>query len=976
MPDPAFNIFISYSHSDRDFVDRLEADLRQREFGTWMDRLGLVGGHKWRRELQDAIDRSQVLLVVLSPESVASEYVQAEYGYATDEGKIVIPIYYRPCKVPMELRGIQWIDFQSSYEQGLEALVKDLTKGASTAGPSTPSEHSGISQQGKLPSQHEILHGQAEPKVQVERLWNVPFARNPFFTGRSQLLVHLHERLHSPQQTALNHTVALSGMGGIGKTQIAVEYAYRYREEYLAVFWVHADSREALVADFITLARLLALTVQDAQDQMLIVAAVKSWMEQHEGWLLVLNNADDLSLLTNFLPSGGKGHILLTTRSQATGRIAESLPVEKLELTESMQFLLCRAKLLTPGEPLDHASRAMHEDAQELIIELDGLPLAIDQAGAYIEEIGCSLSEYLALYRRRRLALLKRQSSFSADYPHTVANTWALSFQQIEQADPAAAELLRLCSFLQPDAIPESILTQGAEYLGPDLQEVAADPLLLNDAIQLLRRYSLIKRDPETKQLNVHRLVQVVLRENLDAPTQQLWAERSVRAVNAAFPEVEFANWNSCELYLPHAQVCAQLIEQYHLNFPEAAHLLHSTGRYLRDRGHYAQAEPLLQRALTISEQVLAPAQSEIASILTDLEQLYEYLGKYGQAEPLMQRALALQEQALGANHPNVAESLNNLAGIDMYQGKYAQAEPLMQRALTIREQALGANHPDVASSLNNLGVLYMYLGKYAQAASLYQRAIALDERILGSEHPETLLFLANLANLYTLQGKYSEGEQLNQRVLAARERVLGPQHPRTAITLFNLAQLYYFQSKYEQAQALAQRALTIHEQGFGPENPRTLQVVLYLAQIYQAQGQNEQAESLYQRALAGFESKLGSEHPYVAETLTNLARLHALQGDDEQAEPLYQRALSIYEQALGSSHPSIAQTLHYLAQLYEKQGKDDQASPLYQRALTIREQALGPDHPATVATREAFSALLHRQQGPNAQPDTTAART
>lgn len=950
MPDPLLNIFISYSHSDSDFANRLEADLRQRDFDTWMDRRGLAGGHKWRRELQNAIDRSHVLLVVLSPEAVDSEYVQSEYGYATDEGKTVIPIYFRPCKIPMELRGIQWIDFQQSYEQGLEALVQDLARvGGTTSAPAAPG--------------HPIA-GPAESTAQVERLWNVPFARNPFFTGRGELLERLHERLHRTQQTLLNPAVALSGMGGIGKTQIAVEYAYRYRDAYLAVFWVHADSREALVADFILLARLLDLPGQDARDQMLIVGAVKRWMEQHEGWLLILNNADDLSLLTNFLPSGGKGHILLTTRSQATGRIAESLPVEKLEISESKQFLLCRAKLLTPGEPLDHASEAMREDAQALITELDGLPLAIDQAGAYIEEIGCSLSEYLALYRRRRLALLKRQSSFSADYPHTVANTWALSFQQVEQADPAAAELLRLCAFLQPDAIPESILTQGAEYLGPVLQEVASDPLLLNEAIQLLRRYSLIKRDAETKQLNVHRLVQVVLRESLDAQTQQQWAERSVRAVSAAFPEVEFANWSRCELCLPHAQVCAQLIEQYHLSFLEAAHLLHSAGRYLRDRGHYAQAEPLLERTLTIAEQVLGPEHPEIASILNDLVEIYEYLGKYAQAEPLMQRALALQEKALGANHPDLAESLNNLAGIYMYQGKYAQAEPLMQRALTIREQALGANHPDVASSLNNLGFLYVYQGRYAEAEPLYQRAIALDERLLGPEHPETLLFLANLANLYTVQARYSDGERLNQRVLAGRERGLGSQHPYTAITLFNLAQLYYFQGKYDQAESLAQRALTIHEQGFGLENPRTLRVVLYLAQIYQAQGQDEQAESFYQRALAGFESKLGSEHPYVAETLTNRARLYALQGHDEQAEPLYQQALTIYEQALGPSHPSLAQTLYYLAQLYEKQGHGEQAKPLYQRALTIDEQAFGPDHPVTSATREAFSALLNKQQG------------
>ncbi len=819
------------------------------------------------------------------------------------------------------------------------------------------------------------LTSQQEANSQVERPWHVPFSRNPFFTGRGQLLEQLYEQFHRIDTSIPNPSLALSGLGGIGKTQIVVEYAYRYRSEYRAVLWARADSRETLVADFMSLARLLDLPGHDAPDQMLVVNAMKGWMEQQEGWLLILDNADDLRLLANFLPGGGKGHVLMTTRAQATGKIARCISVEKLELSESVQLILRRAKLLNPDEPLKNASEAIIEEARELITELDGLPLAIDQAGAYIEEIGCSISEYLGLFRRRKLALLKRQSSVSADYPHTVASTWALSFQQVEQTDPAAAELLRLCAFLQPDAIPEAIFTQGAEYLGATLQEVADDPFLLNEAIQLLRRYSLVKRDPETKQLNMHRLVQVVLRENLDAQAQQQWAERSIRALNAAFPSVEFANWNRCELFLPHAQVSARLIEQYRLLLPEAASLLHSTGRYLRDRGQYTLAEPLLQRALSIREQIPGTEQSEIASILNDLVEIYEYLGKFPLAEPLMQRALTLQEQALGANHPDVAESLNNLAGIYMFQGKYPLAEPLMQRALSIREQALGANHPDVAESLHNLAGIYMYQGKYQAAEPLFQRAFALQEQSMGSEHPGTLTMLGNLANLYMLQGNYSESERLNQGVLEKKERVLGPEHPVTAITLYNLAQLHYFQGRYEQAETLAQRALTIQEQALGAENPRTMQVVLYLAQMYQAQGKYEQAESLYQRAAGGFERQLGSEHPYLADTLTNLARLYVLQGHDEQAELLYKRALAIYEKLLESSHPSIAQTLHYMAQLYEKQGHAEQAELLYQRALTIREQALGPEHPATVATREAFSALLRKQPSLISQPQVSTSQ-
>ncbi len=322
MAEALTSIFISYAHADRDFVRRLEKDLSQQGFSAWVDAAGLSGGQQWRRELQAAIDRSNVLLVVLSPDAVVSPYVQIEYGYASDEGKLVIPLYYRACKVPMELRTIHWIDFQQSYEQGLAALLQTLHRDAGTP-PTSVFSH--------LSSQSESW---PEVKRPVECPWNVPFWRNPFFTGRDQLLERLREHLSQNKSAALNQPAALSGLGGIGKTQMAIEYAFRYREQYTAILWARADSRETLIADFVAIARLLSLPGHDAKEQMQVVSTVKRWLQEQEGWLLILDNADDLSLVPDFLPTTGKGHLLLTTRAQATGKIANSVSVEKMELSE------------------------------------------------------------------------------------------------------------------------------------------------------------------------------------------------------------------------------------------------------------------------------------------------------------------------------------------------------------------------------------------------------------------------------------------------------------------------------------------------------------------------------------------------------------------------------------------------------------------------------------------------------------------
>jgi tetratricopeptide (TPR) repeat protein len=238
------------------------------------------------------------------------------------------------------------------------------------------------------------------------------------------------------------------------------------------------------------------------------------------------------------------------------------------------------------------------------------------------------------------------------------ASTWTLSFSKVEQADPAAADLLRVCAFLHPDAIPETILTEGAAALGPQLQEVATEPLLLNEAIQLLRRYSLVKRDAEARLLNMHRLVQVVLKESLDEATQQMWAERTVRAVAATFPAavdrgpVEITSWPGYEQCLPHVQSCLELIDHYGFSFPEVVHLLNQAGDYLWKRARYGQALSLLQRALTIREQVLGNAHPDVAHTLHHLAQLYEMQGKSEQAQIFYQRALAIRENVLGAEHP------------------------------------------------------------------------------------------------------------------------------------------------------------------------------------------------------------------------------------------------------------------------------------------------------------------------------------
>lgn len=770
----------------------------------------------------------------------------------------------------------------------------------------------------------EELFGERHDEAISTSIVHIPYLRNLYFTGREEELTAVRNALLRQSAAALTQRQAISGLGGIGKTQIAIEYAYRYANTYEALFWVHADSSDLLISDYLIMATLLNLPEMNQQDQREIVRAVKRWLATHRQWLLIFDNADQLEIVSEFLPPDGKGHVILTTRAQATGTIAEQIDINKMSREDGTLFLLRRMKLLKGDAPLEMVSETIRTLAHAVVETLDGLPLALDQAGAYIEETGSSLEDYLKLYQTHRDRLLHRRGRDTVGHPQPVAMTWSLSFERVKQANPAAAELLQICAFFHPDSISETMLIAGAPELGSVLQPVAEDKMNLNEAIQELLAYSLIRRDSERKTLSIHRLVQTALRDGMDKEVQKEWARRVVRTLWRAFPErIEFTTWSTCQQYLPHALIAVSLISQWEFWFPEAVQLLDHVGDYLNRRGLYRQVEPLLQQMLTIQQQVLGDEHSDTISTLNNLAWLYVQLGRYKQAEPLLERALATNEQVLGSDHPQVVTVLNTLGWCYIYEGKYAQAEALLRRALAIWELIQGSEHVEAAITLDVLGLLYMYWGRYTEAEPIFQQALTTLERIRGFEHLDTLVVLVNLAGLHVRQGKFAEAEQLLlQRVLPAAERELGPEHHITALSLFTQGQLYAFQRKFDEAELLYQRALAAYEQVLGPEHPDTAYILLYLAQLYQ------------------------SRHW------------------DEQAGSIYKRALTIYEHIVELENPFMAEMLYHLARLYENQGKYTQAQLLYQRVLTIREQALGTSDSETLAAREASSRLLNLLQG------------
>lgn len=741
----------------------------------------------------------------------------------------------------------------------------------------------GLLEEGRETEQRDDEKHQAPAIPTLPAYWSVPRPRNPFFTGRERLFALLHQQTTSPSS-------AFSGLGGIGKTAAALEYAYRFSQDYSAVFWIDAETASSIMANYQALAQLLHLPERQERDQSKVVAAVLQWLNTHQQWLLIIDNVDDIDLISRFLPTARQGFLLFTTRLQTLGTLAQMIEVEPLSQQESQQFLLRRASAL--GSPTPQTLSSEEEACVLTLIQvMGGLPLALDQAGSYLKKTQCGWLDFLHLLQTSPVTLLSQRESHS-EHPASVVKTFLLAFTRLEQANPLAAEILTMCSFLASEAIPERLLTT---FLLPRLQLTPQSPqtdvLWWNTLCEEMLAYGLLSRFPHTKTVAIHRLIQTVLKERLPEQSQQQWETQALHLLAFAFPEEQpIEQWSWCEQLLPHALFVLHQQAQHQTSSAERGTLLLATASYLTQRARYSEAEPLYQQARAIQEQMLGPEHPAMATMLNHLAEVQRKQGLFSEAEQGYRQVLSLQE----ADQIEKARSLYGLASILDRRGQFAEARSLFQQALTIQEHALGPMHAEVANTLTNLAVTCFNQGDHREAEQLFQRTFQIREHVFGPLHPELATSLNNLAIVARSQGKVGEVEALYHRALHIREQALGPNHPQLAGTLTNLADLYLEQHRFKEAETLLQRSLHIRQ------------------------------------------NTLGQNHPDLACTLTNLAEALIQQERETEAEPLLQQALQILEGLSEPLHPEMIYPCYLFAVLYRKQGKRQEAEPYAQRALLI----------------------------------------
>ncbi len=770
------------------------------------------------------------------------------------------------------------------------------------------------------------------------------------FKGRDALLDEITERL-GPVPASLDQPVvarALTGMGGVGKTRLAIEYASRRGGGYTALLQIGADSPEALHRNLAALCAtsILDLPEKGEKDEDRQRDAAIGWLNQHPGWLLILDNIDSkpaAQAVRELLPKLMGGHALLTSRLTNWSGSIQALEVKELSPDAAADFLLARTE--------DRRRRQADDDiaAQMLAKELGYLALALEQAGAYIAYRTDSFARYLANWQGKRDAVLAWHDPELMEYPSSVAATWQTSFEQL--GEPACRLLQRL-SWLAPDPVPESLL----EVAFPG-GEVEPDDLL--DALVELKAYSLATRAADTPFFSVHKLVQEITRRAQLGEAVPARLVDALNWINQAFvgdPQ-DVRDWPALDHLVPHALAVATAADGLGVADP-TTRLFNQLGVLLLQKAMYNGAEPLMRRALAIEEASLGADHPSIATVLSNLAALLHATNRQAEAEPLIRRALAIDEASFGADHPNVGIDLANLASLLQEANRLAEAEPLMRQALAIDEASFGADHPRVAFQLSNQALLLQATNRLAEAEPLMRRALAIEEASFGADHPRVAVELNNLALLLKETNRLAEAEPLIRRALAIEEASFGADHPRVATELSNLALLLQATNRLAEAEPLMRRALAIDDASFGADHPRVATELSNLAALMQVTNRLAEAEALMRRALAINEASFGADHPRVASELNNLALLLQATNRLAEAEPLMRRALAIDEASFGADHPRVATELNNLALLLKETNRLAEAEPLVRRALAIDEASFGADHPS-VATELSNLALL-----------------
>ncbi|KAM0551724.1 hypothetical protein ACHAPJ_008291 [Fusarium lateritium] len=772
-------------------------------------------------------------------------------------------------------------------------------------------------------SQHHAFanqHSQINTSHALRRvpIFNVPFDQDPDFVDRPDITTWLHEQYIGPTSR-----MALVGMGGFGKSQLAIHFAYHIRDisPQTSIYWIYASSKPRFEEAYRSIAEMHQLLRGNDPDAN-VLELVHDWLitEEAGSWLMILDNADDVNLfysthpsgenaateladettqatsnqrpLAAYLPKRGKGIILVTSRSmdaaeRLTGSQKVILRVPTMDEARGLQ--LFRNKLCG----------AFDSDAAiDLLRALDHIPLAITQAAAYINRRAprISVKTYLDTFKKsdKRRGNLLNKDAGDLRRDETVSNsvviTWQVTFEQIRLENPSAAKLLSLMSFFNPQQIPEFVLHDYNKDL-VDLGDSSCSDSEINsetgsesdyksdsdtddfeDDLDLLRGYSLVSVSETRDTCEMHPLVQFCTRVWITAMGDETrWKLMFLHSMSRHFPYDDYDTWPACQRLFPHIEATLEE-EPPSEGFMDWNKLLANCAIYISNTGNYQVAAHLLQKAVDTSTKTLGKEHIDTIRKTDSLATAYAQQGRLKVAEELQVRVVSMLKKLLGEEHIETQRAMGNLANIYLDQGLVDKAQQLMEELFEATKKELGEEHYDTLVIMNNLCQIFKEQGRWKEAEEFAVKALAIRKRVSGEENVDTLMVMGNLAHTFMCQGRLKEAEDLGLKALEISRSMLGEDHHYALKMSGHLAMTYLKQGRLKEAEEFVVGAAEKLKRTLGEEHPDTLRAMHIQADIWKSQGRTKDALSVLRKVTALRQRVLGEDHSETKWSMNKLA--------------------------------------------------------------------------------------------------------